>query len=46
MPTPGTDVALCTVDELPEGGMRHIEHMGYDLLLVRLDGKFYALDDA
>jgi len=46
MPTPGTEVALCTVDELPEGGKKHIEHMGYDLLLVKLGGKFYALDDA
>ena len=46
MPTPGTEVALCTVDELPEGGMKHIEHMGYDLLLVKIDGKFHALDDA
>jgi len=26
--------------------MRHIEHMGYDLLLVRLGGRFYALDAA
>jgi len=46
MPTPGTEVALCAVDELEEGGMKHIEHMGYDLLLVKLSGKFYALDDA
>ena len=46
MPTPGTEVVLCTVDELEEGGMKHIEHMGYDLLLAKLGGKFYALDDA
>jgi 3-phenylpropionate/trans-cinnamate dioxygenase ferredoxin subunit len=46
MPTPGTEVTVCAVDELPEGGMKHIEHMGYDLLLVKLDGKFYTLDDA
>ncbi|TLZ72595.1 MAG: Rieske 2Fe-2S domain-containing protein [Methanobacteriota archaeon] len=46
MPTPGTEVPLCSVEELEEGGMKHIEHMGYDLLLVRLGGKFYALDDA
>ena len=26
--------------------MRHIEHMGYDLLLVRLGDRFYALDAA
>jgi len=46
MPTPGTEVPLCAVDELDEGGMKHIEHMGYDLLLVRLGGRFFALDDA
>lgn len=46
MPTPGTEVAICTVDELEDGGMKHVEHMGYDLLLVRLGGRFYALDDA
>ena len=46
MPTPGTEVALATVDELPEGGKKHIEHMGYDILIVKLGEKFYALDDA
>jgi 3-phenylpropionate/trans-cinnamate dioxygenase ferredoxin subunit len=45
MPT-GTQVALMTVDEIPDGGMKHIEHMGFDLLLVNLEGKFHALDDA
>src|SRR5207247_7251955 len=42
MPTPGTEVALATVDELPEGGKKHIEHMGYDILIVKLGEKFYA----
>jgi len=46
MPTPGTEVPLCTVDELEDGTMKHIEHMGYDLLVVKLDGRFYTLDDA
>ena len=46
MPTPGTEVPLCTVDELENGEMKHIEHMGYDLLLVKLDSRFYTLDDA
>ena len=41
-----TEVPICAVDELPEGGIRHFEHMGYDLLLVKLEGRFYALDDA
>src|SRR3990170_5069195 len=42
----GTEVPLCRVDELDDGAMRHIEHIGYDLLLVKLDGRFHALDDA
>ena len=46
MPTPGTEVVLCTVDELEEGTMKHIEHMGYDLLVVKLGGRFFSLDDA
>ena len=41
-----TEVSLGGVDEFPDGEMRHIEHMGYDLLLVKLDDRFYALDDA
>ncbi len=41
-----TEVALGGEDEFAEGEMRHVEHMGYDLLLVKLGGRFYALDDA
>ncbi len=44
--TTATEVPICNVDDLAEGGMRHVEHMGYDLLLVKLGGRFYALDDA
>lgn len=39
-------VTLCKADELPEGGMRHFELMGYDILLVRNRGVFYATDAA
>ncbi len=41
-----TEVSIGAVDEFADGEMRHIEHMGYDLLLVRLGDRFYALDDA
>jgi 3-phenylpropionate/trans-cinnamate dioxygenase ferredoxin subunit len=44
--TSATEVSLGTVDEFPEGEMRHVEHMGYDLLLVKLGDRLYALDDA
>ncbi len=44
--TSTTEVGLGGVDEFSEGEMRHVEHMGYDLLLVKLEGRFYALDDA
>ncbi len=40
------DVPLCRVDELPDGGMRHFEHIGYDLLLARLGDTFYCVDAA
>ena len=40
------DVPLCTVDELPDGTMRHFEHIGYDLLLANVEGTFYCVDAA
>lgn len=40
------DVPLCSVDDLPDGGMRHFEHIGYDLLLARLGDSFYCVDAA
>ena len=40
------DVPLCTVDELPDGTMRHYEHIGYDLLLANVGGTFYCVDAA
>jgi len=40
------DVPLCRVEELPDGTMRHFEHIGYDLLLVNLGGTFYCVDAA
>ena len=38
------DVTLCRVEELPDGKMRHFEHIGYDLLLANVRGKFYCVD--
>jgi len=40
------DVPICRVDEIPDGSMKYVEHMGYDLLLAKLDGRFFALDAA
>ncbi len=39
-------VSLCKADDLLDGGMRHFELMGYDILLVRNRGQFYATDAA
>ena len=41
-----TDVVLCKVQDIPDGGMRHFEIMGYDLAVVNLGGTFYGLDAA
>lgn len=38
------DVPLCKVSELPDGGLRHFEHIGYDLLLANVGGTFYCVD--
>src|SRR3990170_5114782 len=43
---PVPDVPLCRVDEIGEGELRHYEHIGYDLLLARVDGQFYCVDAA
>ena len=40
------DVPLCRVEELPDGTMRHFEHIGYDLLLANVGGSFYCVDAA
>ena len=42
-PCMGEQMPLCKVDELQDGGMRHFEIMGYDILLVHL-GDWFALD--
>jgi len=31
-----TDVNLCKIDDVPDGGKKHFEIMGYDILVVRL----------
>lgn len=41
-----TDVVLCKVQDIPDGGMKHFEIMGYDLAVVNLGGTFYGLDAA
>jgi nitrite reductase/ring-hydroxylating ferredoxin subunit len=41
-----TDVTLCKVEEIPDGGMKHFEIMGYDILVVRLADRFFCVDAA
>jgi 3-phenylpropionate/trans-cinnamate dioxygenase ferredoxin subunit len=41
-----TDVTLCKVEEIPDGGIKHFEIMGYDLAVIRLDKTFFGLDAA
>jgi 3-phenylpropionate/trans-cinnamate dioxygenase ferredoxin subunit len=38
------DVVLCKTSELAEGAMRRFEIMGYDVLAIRLGGRFYGID--
>ena len=39
-------VTLCKDDDIPDGGMRHFELMGYDILLVKNRGQIFATDAA
>ena len=41
-----TDVNLCKVDDVPDGGRKHFEIMGYDILVVRLGDRFFCVDAA
>src|SRR2546425_6914195 len=41
-----TDVNLCKVDDVPDGGEKHFEIMGYDILVVRLGDRFFCVDAA
>jgi len=41
-----TDVALCKVAEIPEGGVKHFEIMGYDIAVAKVGGALYGLDAA
>src|SRR3989442_98438 len=41
-----TDVNLCKVEDISDGGMKHFEIMGYDILVVRLEGRFFCVDAA
>jgi 3-phenylpropionate/trans-cinnamate dioxygenase ferredoxin subunit len=38
-------VEVAKVDEVPVGRMKHIEFNGKEIMIVNLDGKFYALSD-
>lgn len=38
-------VEVAKVDEVPVGRMKHIELNGKEIMIVNLDGKFYALND-
>ncbi len=41
-----TDVNLCKTDDVPDGGKKHFEIMGYDILVVRLGDRFFCVDAA
>src|SRR3989449_3205650 len=41
-----TDVNLCKVDDVLDGGKKHFEIMGYDILVVRLGDRFFCVDAA
>lgn len=41
-----TDVTLCPVADIPDGGMKPFEIMGFDILVVRLGGRFFCVDAA
>jgi nitrite reductase/ring-hydroxylating ferredoxin subunit len=38
------DVVLCKTSELPEGTVKRFEIMGFDVLAMRLGGRFYGID--
>jgi len=38
-------VRLASVSEVPEGGMTMREHDGRTVMLAKIDGKIYAMDD-
>jgi nitrite reductase/ring-hydroxylating ferredoxin subunit len=38
-------VEVAKVQEIPDGKMKHVEVNGKDLLLVNIDGKYYAMSD-
>jgi nitrite reductase/ring-hydroxylating ferredoxin subunit len=33
------------VDEVPAGKMKHVEVLGKEIVILNIDGKFYAMDD-
>lgn len=35
----------CKADEVPEGSMKHVEVDGKEILIAKVDGKFYAIAD-
>ncbi|HEY7570130.1 MAG TPA: non-heme iron oxygenase ferredoxin subunit [Nitrososphaeraceae archaeon] len=35
----------CKADEVPEGSMKHVEVDGREILIAKVDGKFYAIAD-
>ena len=38
-------IEVAKLDEVPAGKMKHIEVNGKEIMIVNLDGKFYALND-
>ena len=38
-------VEVAKVNEIPPGKMKHVELNGKEIMIVNMDGKFYALND-
>ena len=41
-----SEIGRARIDEVAEGGMVKVRHPPYDILLARIDGKLYAMEDA
>ncbi len=41
----GSWTALCALDDIPEGGMHHVEYEGKWIVFYHLDGQVFATDN-
>jgi nitrite reductase/ring-hydroxylating ferredoxin subunit len=38
-------IVVGSVDEIPQGKMKHVEVKGKEIVISNIGGKFYAIDD-